>query len=172
MGYLQHGRRHKRGGTDPIDDELPFWTPFTPSIEDGILDDTLSYGFAMVQSATQMATVAVQVRLVVQSEPGGRFENLPGADGESYNAPFAWILNGWAFTSSDPTDAATQWDTPTPAVVDAGGRFHYPNAGAVVIGGGPDCGYPDSGCAGDILFVGGGIYPYQDDSLSSIWPNP
>lgn len=170
MGYLQHGRRHLPGGTDPVD-LLPFWTPFTPNIDDGSLDDTLSYGYSMVQAANELATVAVQMRLVALVTPGDHITNLPGATGAGYNSAFAYILAGAAFTSSDPTDASTMWDTFFQAFVSGDGHIRYPNGGPP--GTGPDAGYPDSGCAGDILFVGGGIYPYElDEGGTPLWPNP
>lgn len=50
MGYLQHGRRHRRGGTDPINDELPwgFYAASATLVTDGVvtvdLEGTLSEG--------------------------------------------------------------------------------------------------------------------------------
>lgn len=170
MGYLQHGRRHLPGGTDPVD-LLPFWSPFTPEVDDGDLDDTLSYGYSMVQAAQELASVAVQLRLVVLTTSSGHITNLPGAFGEGYLSPHAVIIAGLGFSSSDPTDASAQWDTPVQAYITADGRIRYPFGGTP--GAEPDAGYPDSGCAGDILFVGGGIYPYEIDTGGTpLWPNP
>lgn len=150
MGYLQHGRRHLPGGTDPVD-LLPLWTPFAPAVDDGELDDGLSYGFAMIQGAVDFETVAVQMRVVAFSEPGSKITTLPGV-GSVTSMP---ILIGMAFSSvTDP------WDTPFHAYVCGDGTIIWPFGGPAGVG-------PSGDLPGDILFVGGGVYPY-----GVTWPNP
>lgn len=153
MGYLQHGRRHLPGGTDPIPGlAFPPWVQVdtsTITLNDGSIDTDLSYLKLMVQGTDQFDSVFALMRIVlgagsfvpqVTSLPGINFANFTD------NTP---IFTGLAWTSAVDT-----WDTPHHAYMLSNGKFVYPFDSP-------------SFAEGDILFAGGGVYPYSAD-----WPNP
>jgi hypothetical protein len=133
---------------------LPFWTDILSglTLNYDSIEITSSYAFAMQQDIATDASVFYFLRIQLLGPPTPSavpyaIVGLPELPVGVTNRPYAVVLNGVSFRT-----VGTTWDTSVPSFVNADGQIVPALDTSPVV-----CGNNYS--AGDLLFVGGGVFP-------------